>query len=527
MILHEIFADQQIGFPILSALIVLPIGWAILLFFLRDEHVLRMTALAGALIELGLALVMVFNFTPGVADIQFAERGEWIATLGAGYHVGVDGISVLFIPLTAFITLMVLLFSWSSVKFFTKFYLINILFLEAVTIGIFASLDLILFYLFWELALIPAYFLIKFWGIGPQRQYAGQKYVLYMLMGSVPLLIGIVLLALNYHDVAVAQGILPSYSFDFLTLLSVPVPLEMQTMIFFLLAVGFAVKGPLFPFHTWLPTALMEGPIGAGIFLVGLKLGVYGFLRFVIPLVPEASREWLWLMAVLGLVALLYGGLIALVQPNLRRLLAFASVSHVGLALVGVFSLNAQGLQGGLFMLINLGIVATGLLALTGFLYTRLGSSDLSAFGGLTRHVPRMAAFFFIIGLAFIGTPGTSGFHGEFMVLLGAFRAQWQFAAVGVLGVILSAAYFLWYYERAFFGPVTSKVVPKLQDLTPRELIVAGSTAVLILWIGFYPAPILNITSGSVEALVKRVNQGSVAQPLPVPRALFNSQPRF
>jgi len=232
-------------------------------------------------------------------------------------------------------------------------------------------------------------------------------------------------------------------------------------------------------------------------------------------------------MAVLGLVALLYGGLIALVQPNLRRLLAFAGVSHVGLALVGVFSLNMQGLQGGLFMLINLGIVATGLLALTGFLYMRLGSSDLSAFGGLTRHVPRLATFFFIIGLAFIGTPGTSGFHGEFMVLLGAFRAQWQFAAVGVLGVILSAAYFLWYYERAFFGPVTSKVVPKLQDLTPRELIVAGSTAVLILWIGFYPAPILNITSGSVEALVKRVNQGSVAQPLPVPRASFNSQPRF
>ncbi len=526
VIVHEIFADQQIGFPILSALIFLPIVWTILLYLIRDEAVLRTTALVGALVELALALVMVFNFTPGIADIQFAERIEWIATLGAGYHVGVDGISVLFIPLTAFLTLMVLLFSWNNVKFFTRFYLANVFFLQAVTVGIFASLDLILFYLFWELALVPTYFLIRLWGIGPQRQYAALKYVVYLLVGSAPLLIGIVLLAMNYHDVAVAQGTLPSYSFDLLTLLTVPVPLAMQTMIFFLLAVGFAVKGPLFPFHTWMPTALMEGPIGGGIFLIGLKLGVYGFLRFAIPLVPEASREWFWLMAVLGLIALLYGALIALVQPNLRRLLAFASVSHVGLAVVGVFSMNMQGIQGGLFMLLNLGIVATGLFVLTGFLYTRLGSSDLSAFGGLARHVPRLATFFFIVGLAFIGTPGTSGFHGEFLILLGAFRAQWQLAAVGVLGVILSAAYFLWYYERAFFGPVTNKAVPKLQDLTPRELIVAGSTAVLILWIGFYPAPILNITSGSVEALVKRVQQGSVAQPLPASTVSFKSQPR-
>ena len=513
MILNELFAEQQMGFPILSALIMLPVFVAILLNFTRDEGTLRAIALFGAVAELLLAVVLVVNFIPGTSDIQFTERALWMEALGSGYHVGVDGISVLFIPLTAFITVMVLLFSWGSVKFFLKLYLVNILLLEAVTMGIFASLDLLLFYVFWELALIPAYFLIKFWGIGPERQYAGQKYVLYLLVGSVPLLIGIVLLSLNYHDVAVAQGILPAYSFDFLTLLTVPVPLEAQTLIFGLLALGFAVKGPMLPFHTWMPTALVEGPIGVGMFLVGLKLGLYGFLRFLIPLVPEAAQEWFWLMAVLGVTGVLYGGLIALVQPNLRRLLAFAGVSHVGLAVLGLFSLNVQGLQGALFMMLSFGIVATGLFCLTGFLYTRLGSSDISAFGGLARQVPKLASFFFLLGLASIGTPGTIGFHGEFLILLGAFKAQWQFTAVAVLGVILSAAYFLWYYERAFFGPITNKVVLKIRDLTPREMVVGLSASALVLWVGFYPAPVLNITGASIEAVAKRVQDGSVKTP--------------
>lgn len=511
MILNEIFADRQIGFPILSALIFLPVAWAILLNFIHDEGLLRAAALTGALLELALSIVLVANFVPGTADIQFAERALWMEALGSSYHVGVDGISVLFIPLTAFITVMALLFSWGSVKFFLKLYLINILLLQAVTIGIFAALDLVLFYVFWELALVPSYFLIKFWGIGPDRQFAGQKYVLYLLVGSVPLLIGIVLLGLNYHEAAAAGGIAPSYSFDLLTLLTVPVSPGLQTLIFFLLAVGFAVKGPMLPFHTWLPTALMHGPVGAGLFLVGLKLGLYGFLRFLLPLVPEAAHEWFWLMAATGVAGILYGGLIALVQPNLRRLLAFASVSHVGLAVLGLFSLNVQGLQGALFLTLSFGIVATSLFCLTGFLHARLGSSELSAFGGLARQMPCLAAFFFIAGLASIGTPGTMGFHGEFLVLLGAFKTQWQLTAVAVLGVILSAAYFLWYYERAFFGPVTSKAVSKLKDLTPREMTVGMSSAALILWIGFYPAPVLNITGGSIAALAKRVGEASPA----------------
>ena len=510
MLLHEILAEEQIGFPILSLLIFLPVVFAAFLSLIRNERLLRATALLGALVVLALSVVLVIRFIPETSDIQFSERRLWMPAVGSSYHVGVDGISILFIPLTAFVTVMALLFSWKRIKLFLRLYLVNLFLLEAVTIGIFCALDLLLFYVFWELALIPAYFLIKFWGIGTERQYAGQKYVLYLLVGSVPLLISIVLLGLNYHEMAVAQGLAESYSLDFVTLLQVPVDPEMQTLIFFLMAIGFAVKGPMLPFHTWMPTAVMEGPIGLSLFLVGLKLGGYGFIRFLIPLLPGAAKEWYVLMVVLGLMGILYGSLIALVQPNLRRLLAFAGVSHFGLVVVGLFSLNTQGLQGALIVLINLVIVATGLFFLTGCLYSRTGSSEISAFGGLTRHVPRLATFFFIMGLAFIGTPGTSGFHGEFLVMLGAFRANWQFAAVAVLGVVLSAGYFLWYFERAFFGPVTNKVVSKLQDLTPRELVVATSITGLIFWIGFYPATILHITRGSVEALAQRIQDAPV-----------------
>jgi len=513
VILSQTFADQQLGFPILTTLIVLPLLWALLLILIRDDRLLRTVALAGALVQLALALIMTYHFVPGIPDIQFAEQLNWMPLIGSSYHVGVDGISVLFVPLMCFLTVLLMLYA-AGVRFLTRFYLINILLLQAFTIGIFVSLDLILFFVFWELALVPSYFLIKRWGIGPQRQYAGTKYVLYMLAGSLPLLIAIILLGLNHHQAIGAVGGVAS-SFDLLVLLEVPIPLEMQTLIFFLMMLGFAVKGPMVPFHTWVSTTLMEGPIGMGVYLVGLKLGVYGMLRFVIPLLPQASVQWFWLMVVLGLTALLYGALIALVQPNFRRLLAFASVSHVGIIIVGLFSLNHQGIQGALIQMISLGLVGEGLLLLTGFLYRRTGSSDLSAFGGLARHVPVLAFFFFVCGLAFIGLPGTSGFIGEFLILMGAFRAHWVFAAVGVLGVILSAGYFLWYFERAFFGPVTNAAVSRLRDLNPRETLVAASICGLIFWIGLYPRPLIEMTRGSVEALVAHVDQARAVPPLP------------
>jgi len=324
MDVNEIRAMEQIGFPILTVLIVFPVLWASLVNLIKDERLARRTALLGAVVELGLAMFMAVSFTPGVSDIQFAEHFRWIPTSGVGYHVGVDGISVLFIPLTAFVTLMVMLFSWTTVRFRPKSYLMALLVLEAATIGIFVSLDLVLFFVFWELILVPSYFLLRLWGIGPERQYAAIKYVMYMLTGSASMLLGIVLLGTNHYTQTGA------YSFDFLDLLRVPVPPGLQTVAFFLLAFGLAVKAPLFPFHTWMPAVFMQGPIGVGMFLAGLKIGVYGFVRFTLPLVPDAAREWSWLIAALGITAIIYGGLIALVQPNLRRLLAFASVSHVG-----------------------------------------------------------------------------------------------------------------------------------------------------------------------------------------------------
>jgi NADH-quinone oxidoreductase subunit M len=256
----------------------------------------------------------------------------------------------------------------------------------------------------------------------------------------------------------------------------------------------------------------MEGPMGMSVLLVGLKLGIYGFLRFAIPLTPEAAKEWAWLMLALVVTAILYGALIALVQLNLRRLVAFGSVGHVGLAIVGLFALNVQGLQGTLMLTLNLGIATTGLLFLTGFLHSRTGSSDLSALGGLARHVPLLTTSFFILGLAFIGVPGTSGFPGEFLILLGAFNAHWVVAAIAVLGVILNATFFLSFYERAFLGPVTNENVRSLRDLLPREAVVAGALGALVLWIGFFPNPLLTLSRGSVEAVVERVEQGPAPQ---------------
>ncbi len=509
MILNEVFAAEQIGFPILTVLTFLPLLGALIIWLLQsDEDLVRKTSLAIAGLELFISALLLWNFVPHSADIQFAERVPWIPAIGTSYHLGVDGINVLFIPLTAFLTVLIMVYSWERGKILFKPYFMSLLALEGTMVGIFASLDLILFFVFWELMLIPSYFLIKLWGPGPERHYAALKYVLYTLTGSVLMLVGIVLLNLNFHADAVMHHTEPLYSFDLLELLNVPVPPAQQTLIFFLLFFGFAFKAPVVPFHTWLPTALVQGPFVVSVILAGVKLGPYGFLRFSIPLLPEASREWLWLMAGLGLIAIIYGAVIALVQTDFRRLLAFSSISHLGFVMLGLFSLNYQGLQGSLLQMINLGFSTAGLFFMAGFLYNRTGSAELSAYGGLVRHVPLLSTFVLILGLASIGLPGTNGFIGEFLILLGAFRQHWLLAAVGVLGVILGAGYFLWFYERAFFGPVGSRVAGLL-DLRPREWGIAVALSAMIFWIGLYPAPFLNRINASIQKLTERIEQGS------------------
>ncbi len=427
-------------------------------------------------------------------------------SIGASYHLGVDGVSILFLPLTALVILLALIYSPAGGTGFGRFYWTNILIFEALTMGIFCSLDLLMFFVFWELILIPSYFLVKLWGVGPQRHYAAIKYVIYMLVGSAPLLIAIALLGNNY-SAAIVAGLAPAGgSFNFVELLKVAIPAETQYVIFVLMIIGFAVKGPVPPFHTWMPTILMEGPIGMAILLVGLKLGTYGMLRFVLPLLPDASIAWQPVMTWLGVFAILYGGLIALAQVNLRRLLAFASVSHVGLVLLGLFSFKAQSLQGSLMMMVNIGLTSTALMFLTGVLYRRTGSTELSAFGGMARYVPRLAFFFFAIGLATIGTPGTSGFYGEFTIMWGAFEASWMLAAVAVIGVVLSAGYFLWYYERAFFGPAGSSTVKSMIDINPRETFAMSVVLAIVIGIGVYPMPLLKMTSASTTAIAQRID---------------------
>lgn len=501
------------GFPILSCILFLPVVGAVLLWVVEDEDTVRSAALTIALVELALCIFVLLRFVPESAAMQFTERVPWIPALGISYHVAVDGISVLFVGLTAFLTVLVVAYSWDTIRHQVKLYMMCLLALETTTMGVFVSLDLILFFVFWELMLIPSYFLIKLWGGGAERHYAALKFVIYTLLGSVFMLVGIALLNINFHEWALLHHADQVYSFDFLDLLDVPIPLSQQMVIFWLMFLGFAFKAPVFPFHTWLPDALLEGPIGIAVVLAGLKLGTFGFMRFSIPLLPDASKSEtvVTILVVLGLCAILYGAWMALVQADLRRLLAYSSVSHLGFVVVGLFALNYQGLQGSLLTMINLGFSTAGLFFIAGFLYSRQQTTELSAFGGMAKQVPLLATFFLIIGLASIGLPGTNGFVGEFLILLGAFEAKWWFGAVAVLGVIFGAAYFLWYYERSMLGPVGTAVRTTMSDLHVREMIIAVSLSVMILWIGLYPSPFLRIMNGSVQALVDRLHHDQSA----------------
>ncbi|BCA55384.1 NADH-quinone oxidoreductase, membrane subunit M [Nitrospira sp. KM1] len=499
-------------FPILSCILFFPLIGAAVLWLFDDEDLVRTSALTIALVELALSIFVLVRFIPDSAAMQFVERVRWIPALGISYHLAVDGISVLFVGLTAFLTVLIVIYSWDTVRHQMKLYMMSLLALETTTMGVFVSLDLILFFVFWELMLIPSYFLIKLWGGGAERHYAALKYVLYTLLGSVFMLVGIALLDINYHNWATLHHSDTLYSFDLLELLAVPIPLNQQLLIFWFMFMGFAFKAPVFPFHTWLANALMEGPIGMAVALAGLKLGTFGFMRFSIPLLPDASKNEMvvTVLMALGLAAIVYGALMALIQPDFRRLLAFSSISHLGFIVVGLFALNFQGLQGSLLTMINLGFSTAGLFFIAGFLYTRQQTTHLSAFGGIAKHTPLLATFFLLIGLASIGLPGTNGFVGEFLILLGTFKAYWLYGLIAVTGVITGAAYFLWYYERAVLGPVGRTVKASIEDLHLREVIIAVSLSAMILWIGLYPSPFLRMMNGSVQALVDRVHHGAM-----------------
>lgn len=502
---REILAAAQIGFPLLSLVVALPLLAAAAIPFVRSEARARKLALAAAGLELALTALVVACFRPGTADLQLAERYPWIPTLGAEIHLGVDGLSVLFLPLTALLILLVLLASWSPAQGGRRGYLAALLALEGAMVGIFTALDLALLFVFWELMLVPTYFLVATFGVGPDRRRAAFKLMVFMLGGSAPLLLGFLLLALSHREALAAAGQPAAWTFDYLALLATPAPAHVQPAIFFLLLAAFAVKSPIFPLHTWLPQVIMDGPIGVAVMFTGIKVGAYGMLRLLLPLTPAASVAYLDLIAALAGIGVVYGALIALVQPNLRRMLVFSSLSHVGMVVLGVTSLKTQGLEGAVLQMVNMAFISGGLALVTGILHARTGSSEMAALGGVARRAPRLAATFFLVGAASIGVPGTGGFAGEHLILLGAFRANPWLAAVGLLGAVLGAAYFLNSFARTMLGPITQPAVADMEDLRPRERIVAAVLALGVLGVGLYPAPIVRLARPTLEALSQRV----------------------
>ena len=503
MNLDEVLAVDQVGFPILSVLIGLPLATCIVLLFVRDRRPAAAVAITGAAIEAGLAGFLALRFNGGVADIQFVERSAPV--FGVSWHLGVDGVSLLFIPLTALLGLLVVVYAVSAGKSRVGHYAMAILALEAAMIGAFAALDLVVFWFFFVIELVPSWFLITRWGTGPQRHRAALEYVSFMAVGSALMLAGILLLGRNF---ATATG--EGYSFELARLLEVGVPADQQTLVFFLLFLGFAVKAPIFPFHTWLPKVMEHGPVvGISVFLVGVKLGTYGLIRFVIPLLPEAASGWFWLMALLGTTGTVYGSLLALGQTNLRRMLAFASLAHMGVVMLGLFSLNLDGFEGGVLQMINLGIVGAGLFFVAGFLTTRVGPPELGQLGGLVHHAPLLTGTFLIIALAGIGLPGTNGFNGEHLVMLGAYERNWLMALAAGLGVFLTAAYSLSYFVRGFMGEVKQPVVDRVYDLTTSERGIVVMLVALIFWIGLGTGPFIQTMRPSLTVLSEHVEAGS------------------
>jgi NADH-quinone oxidoreductase subunit M len=479
--------------PLLSLLfLTLPVGAAFAWLLPRPESA-RVIALVCALIDLVIALVALFVFDPNMSGFQLLEKHDWIPSLNIHYLVGVDGISILFLPAAVLLFIGVILASWNSVHTLPRLYYSLLMLLETATLGVFCALDSVLFFLFWEFTLIPLYFLVSLWGIGPNRRHAAMKYTLVMLAGGVPLLFGILLLAFG----ASSGGQLV---FDLPTLLKTPLPIGTQYAVFLLLLIGFGVKVPLFPLHTWLPLIAMEGPASVAALLTGMKLGAYGLIRFALPLAPTAARELHWLLALLGVVTILYGATAALAQTNLRRMLAYASLSHVGLVVLGIASFNLQGMQGAVLQLLNFTLAAGGLFLLTAHLHHRIGSTDIANLGGAARTMPWLASFFLLYGLAGMGLPGTSGFPAELLILMSTFERHAGAGLAALVGMALGAAYFLGIYRRAFFGPPTQPAVLAAEDLRPREFWLALTFALLIILFGLWPGTLLDLMRPALEA---------------------------
>ncbi len=491
-------------FPILSTLVGLPTAGAIALLLVpgRDANgaVARRVALIVSLLVFAESLLLWWRFDPGSAEFQFVERHAWIPSFGISYAVGVDGISLFLVVLTALLTPIALLSSWQAVANRPRAFCLFILLLESAMIGVFVSIDLFLFYVFWDAMLIPMYFLIGMWGY-ERRVYAAVKFLLYTMVGGVLMLVAILGLA-YLHSTATG-----AYSFDLVELYGLSISPQLQFWFFLAFALAFAIKVPLVPFHTWLPDAHVEAPTAGSVILAGvlLKMGTYGLVRFAFPLFPLAATFFAPYLGALAVVGIVYGALVAMVQPDLKKLVAYSSVSHLGFVVLGLAALNTQGVQGAVYQMLNHGVSTGGLFLIVGMLMERRHTRLIAEFGGLKSVMPRLVAVFLLVTLSSIGLPGLNGFVGEFLILLGVFERNPRMAAVAATGVILSAVYMLWMFQRVNYGEVRHEENARLPDLSAREWIVVVPVVVAIVLMGVLPNVFLRPIGPSVERVLSRI----------------------
>ncbi len=486
-------------FPILSTLILLPVIGAVVLLAIpsRRAEVVMPTAVAASLLTLGAALWMLIEFESGVADFQFVEQSSWYQPWGVGWHLGIDGISVFLVVLTAFLFPISLAAS-GAVRHRVREYAVAMLLLEAGIIGVFVSLDLLVFFVFWEVMLVPMYFIIGIWG-GERRVHAAVKFFLFTAFGSAVMFAGILFLGFLGGDGAP--------SFDFVDLLGAELSRTAQFWLFGAFALSFAIKVPVFPFHTWLPDAHVEAPTAGSVILAGvlLKLGAYGLIRFNLTLFPEAAVDLVPVLAVLAVIGIVYGAIVAIVQSDIKRLVAYSSVSHLGFVVLGIFALTTQGMQGGVLQMVNHGLTTGALFLLVGMIYERRHTREIAQFGGLATVMPIYAGIFLFTAFAAIGLPGLNGFVGEFFVLVGSFLSLPVYAIIASLGVVLAAVYLLWAYQRMFTGPITVAENSTLHDLRPAEILILAPIIALVIFLGVYPKPALDRIAPSVDAILERI----------------------
>ncbi len=496
--MEEIIYNSS-GFPILTSVIFFPLIGILLILLVRNNEMVRSIALGASVVDFVLSLPLLFHFDSTTYRMQLGETHSWIPQFHINYTLGIDGISLWLVILTTFLTPICILCSWHAIEKRVKEFMISLLLMETGMLGVFMALDFVLFYIFWEAMLIPMYLIIGVWG-GPNRIYAALKFFLYTLAGSLLLLIAVIALYFAGGE-----------SFDILALMKGKYSPVFQFWTFWAFFLAFAIKVPMFPFHTWLPDAHVEAPTAGSVILASvlLKMGTYGFLRFCLPLAPSASHAYAGAILMLSVFAILYGAFMAMAQSDMKKLIAYSSVSHMGFITLGIFAFNIQGIEGAILQMINHGITTGALFLCVGIIYDRTHSRLISDYGGIAKNMPVYAALLTIFSLSSLGLPGTNSFIGEFLVLIGAFLANKVIAVIATFGIIWAAVYMLWMLQRVIFGKITKESNARLPDVNFRELATLVPLLILVFYIGFYPNPFLNTMHASVNHLLEQMNAQS------------------